>query len=106
MSYFIQFLILEPRILPRAEGDGYFRFESQRYENSRMAEGRPQVQFSIGPRGQMGSDDNRRYERRYIERRSYGDRLTTGTVGGCRTVVIREEDQDGDIVNRRVRCCR
>ena len=70
-----------------------------------------QVQFGIGPNGpnvQIGPDDNRRYERPYMERRRYrdDDRLTTGTVGGCRTMVIREEDEDGDIVTRRVRRCR
>jgi hypothetical protein len=70
-----------------------------------------QVQFGIGPNGpnvQIGPDQNRRYERGYIERRRYrdDDRLTTGTVGGCRTVVIREEDEDGNIVSRRVRRCR
>jgi hypothetical protein len=70
-----------------------------------------QVQFGIGPNGpnvQIGPDDNRRHERPYMERRRYrdDDRLTTGTVGGCRTMVIREEDEDGDIVTRRVRRCR
>jgi hypothetical protein len=70
-----------------------------------------QVQFGIGPNGpnvQIGPGQNRRYERGYIERRRYrdDDRLTTGTVGGCRTAVIREEDENGDIVTRRVRRCR
>jgi hypothetical protein len=76
-----------------------------------------QVQFGIGPEGpsvRVGPDDDRRYDdrryerRRYIERRrAYDDdNLSTGSVDRCRTVVIREEDEDGDIVTRRVRRCR
>lgn len=71
-----------------------------------------QVQFGIGPDGpsvRVGPDDDRRYERRrYIERRrAYDDdSLSTGSVNRCRTVVIREEDEDGDVVTRRVRRCR
>jgi hypothetical protein len=69
-----------------------------------------QVQFDVGPEGpsvRVGPDD-RRYERRYIERRrSYDDdRLSTGSVGRCRTVIVREEGEDGDTVTRRVRRCR
>jgi hypothetical protein len=69
-----------------------------------------QVQFGIGPHGpsvRVGPDE-RRVERRYIERRRHfdDDRLTTGSVGGCRTVVIRDEDEDGNVVTRRVRRCR
>ena len=69
-----------------------------------------QVQFGIGPDGpsvRVGPD-NDRYERRYIERRRGYDRddLSTGSVERCRTVVIREEEPDGDIVTRRVRRCR
>lgn len=69
-----------------------------------------QVQFGIGPEGpsvRVGPDE-RRYERRYIERRRVydDDDLTTGNVNRCRTVIIREEDEDGDIVTRRVRRCR
>lgn len=69
-----------------------------------------QVQFGIGPDGpsvQVGPDRDR-YERRYIERRRVYDRddLSTGSVERCRTVVIREEEPDGDIVTRRVRRCR
>jgi hypothetical protein len=69
-----------------------------------------QVQFGIGPEGpsvRVGPDE-RRYERRYIERRRVYDEddLATGSVNRCRTVVIREEDEDGDIVTRRVRRCR
>jgi hypothetical protein len=71
-----------------------------------------QVQFGIGPDGpsvQVGPDRDRdRYERRYIERRRVYDRddLSTGSVDRCRTVVIREEEPNGDIVTRRVRRCR
>jgi hypothetical protein len=70
-----------------------------------------QVQFDIGPNGpsvRVGPDNDRRYERRYIERRRVydDDRLSTGSIGRCRTVVIREEDEYGDIVTRRVRRCR
>lgn len=68
-----------------------------------------QVQFGIGPDGpniQVGPDADRRYERR-IERRRYDDdRATTGSIERCRTVVIREEDEFGDDVTRRVRRCR
>lgn len=68
-----------------------------------------QVQFGIGPNGpniQVGpDDDDRRYERR-IERRRYEDRATTGSIERCRTVIIREEDEFGDEVTRRVRRCR
>lgn len=69
-----------------------------------------QVQFGIGPEGpsvRIGPDE-RRYERRYIERRRVydDDDLATGSVNRCRTVVIREEDEDGDIVTRRIRRCR
>lgn len=69
-----------------------------------------QVQFGIGPDGpsvRVGPDRDR-YERRYIERRRVYDRddLSTGSIERCRTVVIREEDPDGDIVTRRVRRCR
>jgi len=69
-----------------------------------------QVQFGIGPDGpsvRIGPDE-RRYERRYIERRRVYDEddLTTGSVNRCRTVIIREEDEDGDIFTRRVRRCR
>jgi hypothetical protein len=67
-----------------------------------------QVQFGIGPNGpniQVGPDGDRRYERR-IERRRYDDRATTGSIERCRTVIIREEDEYGDEVTRRVRRCR
>ena len=68
-----------------------------------------QVQFEIGrdgPSVRVGPERDR-YERRYIERRRYDDdRLSTGSVGRCRTVIIREETDDGDIVTRRVRRCR
>ena len=68
-----------------------------------------QVQFGIGPDGpniQVGPDRDR-HERRYIERRRYDDdRLTTGSTSRCRTVVIREEDENGDEITRRVRRCR
>jgi hypothetical protein len=69
-----------------------------------------QVQFGIGPDGpnvRVGPD-NDRYERRHIERRRVYDRddLSTGSIDRCRTVVIREEEPDGDIVTRRVRRCR
>jgi len=67
-----------------------------------------QVQFGIGPNGpniQVGPDDDRRYERR-IERRRYEDRATTGSIERCRTVIIREDDEFGDEVTRRVRRCR
>ncbi|ANY79152.1 hypothetical protein BB934_13790 [Microvirga ossetica] len=69
-----------------------------------------QVQFGIGPVGpsvRVGPD-NDRYERRYIERRRVNDRddLSTGSIDRCRTVVIREEEPNGDIVTRRVRRCR
>jgi hypothetical protein len=69
-----------------------------------------QVQFGIGPDGpsvRVGPN-NDRYERRYIERRRVYDRddLSTGSIDRCRTVVIREEDADGDIVTRRIRRCR
>jgi len=70
-----------------------------------------QVQLEIGPRGpsvRVGPDDDRRYERRYRERRRVydEDRLSTGSVNRCRTVIVREEDEYGDIVTRRVRRCR
>jgi hypothetical protein len=69
-----------------------------------------QVQMGIGPHGpsvRVGPDSDRRYERRYIERRRFhDDRLTTGSVGRCKTVTIREEDDDGDMVTRRIRRCR
>jgi hypothetical protein len=69
-----------------------------------------QVQFGIGPDGptvRVGPDRDR-YERRYIERRRVYDRddLSTGSIERCRTVVIREEEPDGDIVTRRIRRCR
>ncbi|WP_139165578.1 hypothetical protein [Microvirga guangxiensis] len=67
-----------------------------------------QVQFGIGPDGpniQIGPDNDRRYERR-IERRRYEDRATTGSIERCRTVIVREEDEFGDEVTRRVRRCR
>ncbi|WP_201836295.1 hypothetical protein [Microvirga zambiensis] len=69
-----------------------------------------QVQFGIGPDGpsvRVGPDRDR-YERRYIERRRVYDRddLSTGSIDRCRTVVIREEEPNGDIVTRRVRRCR
>jgi hypothetical protein len=69
-----------------------------------------QVQFGIGPDGpsvRVGPNEDR-YERRYIERRRVYDRddLTTGSVDRCRTVVIREEDDNGDTITRRVRPCR
>jgi hypothetical protein len=69
-----------------------------------------QVQFGIGPDGpnvRVGPD-NDRHECRYIERRRVYDRddLSTGSIDRCRTVVIREEEPDGDIVTRRVRRCR
>ncbi len=69
-----------------------------------------QVQFGIGPDGpsvRVGPDRDR-YDRRYIERRRVYDRddLSTGSIERCRTVVIREEEPDGDIVTRRVRRCR
>jgi hypothetical protein len=67
-----------------------------------------QVEFGVGPEGpsvRIGPDRDR-YERRYIERRRHDDDLVTGSTGRCRTVIIREEDEDGDIVTRRVRRCR
>ncbi|WP_114943460.1 hypothetical protein [Microvirga calopogonii] len=69
-----------------------------------------QVQFGIGPDGpnvRVGPDRDR-YERRYIERRRVYDRddLSTGSIDRCRTVVIREENDDGDTVTRRIRRCR
>lgn len=40
-------------------------------------------------------------------RRYRGDRDVTGSVRGrdCRTVIVREEDDDGEVVSRRVREC-
>ncbi len=69
-----------------------------------------QVQFGVGPDGpsiRVGPDNDRQ-ERRYIERRRVYDRddLSTGSIDRCRTVVIREEEPNGDIVTRRVRRCR
>jgi hypothetical protein len=68
-----------------------------------------QVEFGVGPNGptvRVGPERDR-YERRYIERRRYDDdRLSTGSVDRCRTVVIREEDDNGDVTTRRVRRCR
>jgi hypothetical protein len=69
-----------------------------------------QVQFGIGPDGpsvRVGPNEGR-YERRYIERRRSYDRddLSTGSIDRCRTVVIREEDDNGDTITRRVRRCR
>jgi hypothetical protein len=69
-----------------------------------------QVQFGIGPDGpsvRVGPDRDR-YERRYIERRRVydDDRLSTGSIDRCRTIITREEDRYGDIVTRRVRRCR
>ena len=69
-----------------------------------------QVEFGVGPSGpsvRIGPDD-RRYERRYIERRRVydDDRFVTGSTGRCRTTIIREETDDGDIITRRVRRCR
>jgi hypothetical protein len=66
-----------------------------------------QVKLDVGPEGpsvRIGPDADRRHERRRIIERD--DHLTTGSVGRCRTVVIREEDEDGDIITRRVRRCR
>jgi hypothetical protein len=69
-----------------------------------------QVQFGVGPEGpsvRIGPDDDRVIERRRrIERRGYGDDLVTGNTGRCKTVTIREEDDNGDMVTRRVRRCR
>ncbi|MEZ0169083.1 hypothetical protein [Microvirga sp. TS319] len=69
-----------------------------------------QVQVGIGPDGpsvRVGPDE-RRYERRYIERRRVYDEddLRTGSINRCRTVVIREEGDNGDLVTRRIRRCR
>jgi hypothetical protein len=68
-----------------------------------------QVEFGVGPSGpsiRVGPEQDR-YERRRVERRRYNDdRLSTGSVDRCRTVVIREEDDNGDVVTRRVRRCR
>ncbi|MCB8819006.1 hypothetical protein [Microvirga rosea] len=68
-----------------------------------------QVQLGISPDGpsiRVGPDEHR-HERRYIERRRVydEDRLSTGSVRGCRTVVIREENDAGDTVTRRIRRC-
>jgi hypothetical protein len=63
----------------------------------------------VGPGGieynRGGNDWDRRVERRWdnertgtiVERRSYGP--------GCRTVIVRRETDDGDIVTRRIRRC-
>ena len=68
-----------------------------------------QVQFGVGPDGpsvRIGPQEDR-YERRYIERRRvYDEDLSTGSINRCRTVIIREEDEYGDLVTRRVRRCR
>ena len=67
-----------------------------------------QVQLGVGPHGpslRVGPDADRRYERRYIERRRYNDDFTTGSVRRCKTVTIREENDEGDMVTRRIRRC-
>lgn len=68
-----------------------------------------QVQFGVGPNGpsvRIGPQEDR-YERRHIERRrAYDEDLSTGSVNRCRTVIIREENDDGDLVTRRIRRCR
>jgi len=64
----------------------------------------------VGPGGiEYNRGDN--VERR-VERRWDNDRDRTGTVvergeygSGCRTVVVRRETDDGDIVTRRIRRC-
>ena len=62
----------------------------------------------MGPNLRVGPDDDQRYERRYRERRRVydDDNLSTGSVNRCRTEIIREEDEYGDVVTRRVRRCR
>jgi hypothetical protein len=70
-----------------------------------------QVQLELGPNGpnvRVGPDRDRYERRQVIERRRVydDDRITTGSVNRCRTTIIREEDDNGDIVTRRVRRCR
>jgi thiamine monophosphate synthase len=60
----------------------------------------------IGPDG-VQLRDRDRYEYRSNRRGYDDDDMTTGAIRrGCRTVVIREQDEYGDEVTRRVRRCR
>jgi hypothetical protein len=54
----------------------------------------------------VGPDRERVIERRRIERRGYDDDLVTGSTGRCKTVTVRERDENGDLVTRSVRRCR
>jgi hypothetical protein len=62
----------------------------------------------IGPDGvQLRDRDRDRYEYRSDRRYYDDDDMTTGAIRrGCRTVVIRERDEYGDVSTRRVRRCR
>jgi hypothetical protein len=60
----------------------------------------------IGPDG-VQLRDRDRYEYRSNRQGYDDDDMTTGAIRrGCRTVVIREQDEYGDDVTRRVRRCR
>ena len=34
------------------------------------------------------------------------DRMTTGSVAGCRTIIVREQNDYGDTVTKHIRRCR
>ena len=71
-----------------------------------------QVRFDVGPDGpsvRVGPSHDDRWERRHDwERRRMirEDRMTTGSVAGCRTIVVREQNDYGDTVTKRIRRCR
>ena len=64
----------------------------------------------VGPGGIEFNRGDRDYDRRFDRRWDRGDR--TGTIverrtygSDCRTVIVRRENSDGDIVTRRIRRC-
>jgi hypothetical protein len=73
------------------------------------------IQLQLGPDRDRGWDDNRREER--VITRERGDRdfdrdrgrrgrdvLSTGSTG-CRTTIVKREDDRGRMVTRRIREC-
>jgi hypothetical protein len=77
-----------------------------------LATAAPAQEVRIGPGGvTVGRDHDDNWERRQWRREHRYDRERTGTIverrygERCRTVVIRKETDDGDMVTRRVRRC-
>jgi hypothetical protein len=71
-----------------------------------------QVRFDVGPGGpsvRVGPSHEERWERRRdFERRRFirDDRMTTGSIAGCRTIIVREQNDFGDTVTKRIQRCR